>query len=96
MPRAPRADQASGLYHALNRGNIRATIFHKEPDLLPGQKIGVGVRCGVGCNQANRLLNYCRRGLESCLGIEFEANRLGFKTETDASKRLVDRIGLGT
>jgi len=34
--------------------------------------------------------------LVSSFGIEFEANRLGFKTETDASKRLIDRIGLGT
>ena len=32
MPRAPRADEAGGLYHALNRGNMRATIFHKEED----------------------------------------------------------------
>jgi len=29
------------------------------PDLLPGQKIGAGVRCGVGCNHANWHLNYC-------------------------------------
>jgi len=34
--------------------------------------------------------------LVSSLGIEFEANRLGFKTETDASKRLVDRMILGS
>ncbi len=32
MPRPPRADEAGGLYHALNRGNLRATIFHKEGD----------------------------------------------------------------
>lgn len=31
-PRPPRADEAGGLYHALNRGNLRATIFHKEED----------------------------------------------------------------
>ncbi len=30
MPRAPRADEAGGLYHARNRGNLRATIFHKD------------------------------------------------------------------
>ena len=30
MPRPPRADEAGGLYHALNRGNMRAEIFHKE------------------------------------------------------------------
>ena len=32
MPRAPRADEAGGLYHALNRGNSRARIFRKEAD----------------------------------------------------------------
>lgn len=30
MPRPPRADEAGGLYHALNRGNLRAAIFHKD------------------------------------------------------------------
>lgn len=32
MPRSPRADEAGGLYHALNRGNLRAEIFKKEAD----------------------------------------------------------------
>ena len=32
MPRSPRADEAGGLYHALNRGNLRADIFKKEAD----------------------------------------------------------------
>jgi len=32
MPRSARADEAFGIYHALNRGNLRATIFHKEGD----------------------------------------------------------------
>ena len=32
MPRPPRADEAGGLYHALNRGNSRAEIFRKEAD----------------------------------------------------------------
>ena len=32
MPRSTRADEAFGIYHALNRGNLRATIFHKEGD----------------------------------------------------------------
>jgi putative transposase len=32
MPRAPRADEAGGLYHALNRGNARAAIFRKDDD----------------------------------------------------------------
>lgn len=32
MPRPPRADAAGQIYHALNRGNDRKTIFHKEAD----------------------------------------------------------------
>ena len=32
MPRSPRADEAGGLYHALNRGNLRADIFKEEAD----------------------------------------------------------------
>ena len=32
MPRSPRADEVGGLYHALNRGNARKEIFHKEAD----------------------------------------------------------------
>ncbi|TWU01092.1 hypothetical protein [Stieleria varia] len=30
MPRPPRADEAGGLYHVLNRGNLQATIFQKD------------------------------------------------------------------
>ncbi|MCO6455364.1 MAG: transposase [Pirellulaceae bacterium] len=32
MPRPKRADEAGGIYHALNRGNARAAIFKKEAD----------------------------------------------------------------
>ena len=32
MGRPPRADEAGGIYHALNRGNARHDIFLKEPD----------------------------------------------------------------
>lgn len=32
MPRPPRADEAGGLYHALNCGNSRAVIFRKDAD----------------------------------------------------------------
>ena len=32
MGRANRADEAGGVYHMLNRGNRRDTIFHKEAD----------------------------------------------------------------
>jgi putative transposase len=39
MPRSPRADAAGGLYHALNRGNLRADIFKKEGDFVAFEKI---------------------------------------------------------
>ena len=39
MPRPPRADEAGGLYHALNRGNGRAPIFHKDPDYEAFERI---------------------------------------------------------
>jgi putative transposase len=39
MPRPPRADEANGLYHALNRGNLRATIFHKDNDYIAFEQI---------------------------------------------------------
>jgi putative transposase len=32
MPRTARASAAGYCYHALNRGNARATVFHKEQD----------------------------------------------------------------
>ena len=39
MPRPPRADEAGGLYHALNRGNLRAEIFHKEEDYSAFERV---------------------------------------------------------
>ena len=39
MPRSPRADEAGGLYHALNRGNFRVTIFNKDADYVAFEKI---------------------------------------------------------
>ena len=39
MPRAPRADEAGGLYHALNRGNLRADIFRKDADFSAFEQI---------------------------------------------------------
>ena len=32
MPRPKRADEANGIYHALNRGNARSAIFKKDAD----------------------------------------------------------------
>lgn len=39
MPRAKRADEAGGIYHALNRGNARVTIFHKDEDYAAFERI---------------------------------------------------------
>ncbi len=39
MPRPPRADEAGGLYHALNCGNLRADIFRKEADFAAFERI---------------------------------------------------------
>ena len=38
VPRSPRADEAGGLYHALNRANLRATIFHNEEDYVASKR----------------------------------------------------------
>jgi putative transposase len=32
MPRIPRGQQAGFVYHVINRGSGRATIFHKPQD----------------------------------------------------------------
>ncbi len=34
MPRRSRADETGGLYHALNRGNARQTIFRKDTEAV--------------------------------------------------------------
>ena len=39
MLRPPRADEAGGLYHALNRGNARTTIFRKDTDYEAFERI---------------------------------------------------------
>ena len=39
MPRTKRADEAGGLYHALNRGNARVGIFHKDRDYEAFERI---------------------------------------------------------
>ena len=39
MPRPPRADEAGGLYHALNRGTSLAEIFHKQADFEAFERI---------------------------------------------------------
>ena len=39
MGRAPRADEAGGIYHALNRGNARQPIFFKDADYEAFERI---------------------------------------------------------
>ena len=39
MPRPLRVDESGGLYHALNRGNSRAEIFHKDGDFAAFERI---------------------------------------------------------
>ena len=39
MARAPRADEAGGIYHALNRANMRATLFRKEEDYAAFERV---------------------------------------------------------
>ncbi|QDT03777.1 Transposase IS200 like protein [Rubripirellula lacrimiformis] len=39
MGRPKRADEAGGIYHALNRGNAKADIFHKPEDFDAFERI---------------------------------------------------------
>jgi len=39
MPRPKRADEANGIYHALNRGNARAKLFKKTADFEAFERI---------------------------------------------------------
>jgi putative transposase len=39
MPRPARADEAGAIYHALNRGNARQTILHKEEDFAAFERV---------------------------------------------------------
>ena len=39
MPRSPRADEEGGIYHALNRANLGAKIFHKEGSFVAFEKL---------------------------------------------------------
>ena len=39
MLRLKRADEAGEIYHALNRGNARAAVFHKDEDFDAFERI---------------------------------------------------------
>ncbi len=49
MLRRPRADEAGGLYHALNRGNARQTMFAKTRTTQSSKKscLGKSKRTGI-------------------------------------------------
>ena len=74
MPRPPSADEAGALYHALNRGNARASIFHKDEDYEAFERILVD---GLGRYEV-RLFGYERMPYEP----GWSSRRLG-----NASKR---------
>ena len=39
MPRPRRADEANGIYHALNRGNAQSAVFNKDADYNAFERI---------------------------------------------------------
>ncbi len=39
MPRPKRADEANGIYHALNRGNAKSIVFKKDADFYAFERI---------------------------------------------------------
>jgi putative transposase len=55
MPRTVRASAGGFCYHAINRGNARAKVFHKDEDFAAFVRIIVeaGVRVPI------RILAYC-------------------------------------
>jgi putative transposase len=55
MPRNPRASLGGYVYHALNRGNARRTIFHKDGDYAAF----VNLLRQAGARTPVRLLAYC-------------------------------------
>ena len=72
MPRPPRAGEAGGLYHALNRVNARARIFHNAADFE--DRIGCVLARSVpsgGVGQGNGACEHAPYSLEST------AKRLG-------------------
>jgi hypothetical protein len=69
MPRQKRLDVAGGIYHALNRGNAREDIFHKEEDYAAFQRVP-----GEGLQRYDvRLFSYTLMlspGPETAVGVE--------------------------
>jgi putative transposase len=55
MPRTARASAANVCYHALNRGNHRAAVFHKDADF----RAFVDLLAEASLRHPMRLLAYC-------------------------------------
>jgi hypothetical protein len=69
MPRTPRAQQAGFVYHVINRGNGRATIFHKAQDYqaflsILALECGILVVAGLGSDPANCLIYRRKIGIK--------------------------------
>gem|GEM_PF-4010203 len=61
MVRAPRADEAGGIYHAMNRGNARQPIFFKAQD-YPGADFTTGLAVTQRTNWQHGRCTGCRAG----------------------------------
>src|SRR5208283_4453043 len=55
MPRTARASAANFCYHVLNRGNNRASVFHKDGDF----EAFVGLLAEAKLRNPLRILAYC-------------------------------------
>jgi hypothetical protein len=58
MPRIPRGQQAGFAYHVINRGNGRATIFHKAQDYF-GLRLFQTFQWFDGLTMSGFILNRC-------------------------------------
>ena len=56
MGRPPRADEANGSYHMLNRGNRRELLFHKTEDFEAFERMMAEAieRCASDCMRIGR------------------------------------------
>jgi hypothetical protein len=91
MPRQKRLDVAGGIYHALNRGNAREDIFHKEEDYAEFERV-----LGEGLQRYDvRLFSYTLMllspGPETAVGVAAAA-----PTRMDQTRqRAADEKGIG-
>ena len=75
MPRPPRADEAGGLYHALNRGNARTTIFRKDADYEACVPVSREIEApGIDCRTlpGGRAVTTVHQGPYTALGESYQ------------------------